>query len=306
MKQVAVISLGGMSFLKGRRLLALVLLALPALAQQSELETHANLAFSLAQSEISRVYVQGLVGEPVVAVLDLHGLNAGITCTNTFSPVYSRPEIIAYRDSVTCLDSGGGGAPTHVLLSDGFENGSLAAGGWTAQNGNVSLMKNAARSGAKGVRMKQTTWVERAVNTTGFRWNDLGAKGNAPAHTNPYLGIIERNAGAGPFCTAKSGLACGTPQIQAFGIPSASATSGFYLIAGPARSCKSGILLYNTTRLAAGVSFRGGTLCVTPSQIRRGGPTNSGGTPGGASCDGEFALDMNVRDEWVDGARLRG
>jgi hypothetical protein len=95
-------------------------------------------------------------------------MNAGITCTNTFSPVYSRPEIIAYRDSVGCLDSGGGAGPMHVLLSDGFENGSLAAGGWTAQNGNVSLAKNAARSGAKGVRLKQTTWVERAVNTTGF------------------------------------------------------------------------------------------------------------------------------------------
>ena len=97
-----------------------------------------------------------------------------------------------------------------------------------------------------------------------------------------------------PFCTAKSGLTCGVPQIDAAGIPSASATSGFVIRAGPARSCKSGILLYNTTSLAAGVPFEGGTLCVTPSQIRRAGSTNSKGTPGGASCDGEFALDMNA------------
>jgi hypothetical protein len=96
------------------------------------------------------------------------------------------------------------------------------------------------------------------------------------------------------FCTAKSGLACGTPQITASGSPSASATSGFVLRAGPARSCKSGLLMYNTTSLAAGVPFQGGTLCVTPSGIRRGGPTSSQGTPGGASCDGEFALDVNA------------
>jgi len=97
-----------------------------------------------------------------------------------------------------------------------------------------------------------------------------------------------------PFCTPKGGLACGTPQIDTTGIPSASATSGFVVHAGPARSCKSGILLYNTTSLASGVPFQGGTLCVAPSGIRRGGPTNSQGTAGGANCDGEFTLDMNA------------
>jgi hypothetical protein len=95
-------------------------------------------------------------------------MNGGLTCTNTFSPIYSRPEIIAYRDSVGCLDSGGGGGPTHLLLSDGFESGNLASGGWTAQNGNASLAKAAARTGVKGARLKQTTWIERAVNTSGF------------------------------------------------------------------------------------------------------------------------------------------
>jgi hypothetical protein len=52
--------------------------------------------------------------------------------------------------------------------------------------------------------------------------------------------------------------------------------------------------MYNTSALGTGLPFQGGTLCVNPSAIRRAGPTNSEGTPGGASCDGEFVLDMNA------------
>jgi hypothetical protein len=95
------------------------------------------------------------------------------------------------------------------------------------------------------------------------------------------------------FCTAKTTLACGTPAIDAFGNPSATAGSGFIVSAGPARSCKLGVLIYNT-QTAAPLPFQGGTLCLDPMGLRRGGPTNSFGTPGGANCDGEFAMDMNA------------
>jgi len=95
-------------------------------------------------------------------------MNPYITCTNTFSPTYSRPEIIAYRDSVGCLDSGGGGGLSVHLLSDGFESGDLGAGGWSAQNGNASVARSAARTGNYGARLKQTTWIERAVDTSGY------------------------------------------------------------------------------------------------------------------------------------------
>jgi hypothetical protein len=98
----------------------------------------------------------------------------------------------------------------------------------------------------------------------------------------------------GPFCTAKANLACGSPQVSSSGVPSATATSGFVVRAGPARSCKSGILLYNTSSVVPGVPFHGGTLCVTPSGLRRAGPTSSQGSPGGLACDGVFALDMSA------------
>lgn len=95
-------------------------------------------------------------------------MNPGITCTNTFDPILTRPQIIAFRDSVGCLGIAGGGGPTVLLLSEGFESGNLGAGGWTAQNGDASVTNQAARSGAKGARMKRTTWIERAVNTSGY------------------------------------------------------------------------------------------------------------------------------------------
>ena len=96
------------------------------------------------------------------------------------------------------------------------------------------------------------------------------------------------------YCTPKSGLACGTPSIGSFGTPSASSTSGFTVVASPARSNRTGILLY-TSAGRANLAFPAGghILCIAPSPLRRGGPANSGGTAG-PNCDGTFSLDMNA------------
>jgi len=95
-----------------------------------------------------------------------------------------------------------------------------------------------------------------------------------------------------PFCTAKAGLACGVPAISGLGTPSAGNSSGFTVSASPARSCRSGILLYNTAQ-GAPLAFQGGTLCVEPMGLRRAGSTNSMGTAGN-NCDGVFTIDMNA------------
>ena len=75
------------------------------------------------------------------------------------------------------------------------------------------------------------------------------------------------------------------------GTSSATATSGFVVQAKPARGARLGVLLYNNGAMP-GISFQGGTLCVSAQMIRRGGPTDSLGTPGG--CDGAFAIDLNT------------
>jgi hypothetical protein len=96
------------------------------------------------------------------------------------------------------------------------------------------------------------------------------------------------------FCTAKAGLACGVPAISASGVSSASQSSGFLVHAGPARSDKSGILVYNTALATGPLPFQGGTLCVEPMGLRRAGSTNSQGMcPPGSNCMGVFSIDMN-------------
>ena len=103
------------------------------------------------------------------------------------------------------------------------------------------------------------------------------------------------------FCTAKAGLVCGAPAISAAGVSSVAATSGVTVSAGPARSDKSGILLYNNAGTTAGVPFQGGTLCVPAMGLRRAGSTNSKGTCGPPDCSGVFTIDMNAfaSGNWV-------
>jgi hypothetical protein len=92
------------------------------------------------------------------------------------------------------------------------------------------------------------------------------------------------------YCTAKPGLVCGTPAISAFGMPSASSSSGYFITAGPARSNRTGLMIYtNSGRNNA--AFQGGTLCVGTTPLRRTVTVDSGGF---STCDGEFAIDMNA------------
>ena len=85
-------------------------------------------------------------------------------------------------------------------------------------------------------------------------------------------------------------MTCGTPKLSWFGFPSASASSGFLILAGPARENRSGVLLY-TSSGRANQPFQGGILCVNTAPLRRGPATLSGGF---SPCDGEFGIDMNA------------
>jgi hypothetical protein len=92
------------------------------------------------------------------------------------------------------------------------------------------------------------------------------------------------------YCTAKTGLVCGTPSIGWSGAPSASMASGFDIISKPARDNRVGILLYSDGG-RNNVPFQGGILCVGVP-LRRSVPVKSGGNP--SQCDGAFVLDMNA------------
>jgi hypothetical protein len=192
-------------------------------------------------------------------------------------------------------------APVHTIIA-GQDNSSLTLGDFdldgdmdaataNTDTNDVSVLEN-----VNGSLMNE---VRYAVGTTPNFVTAADLDGNASPdlatsnETSGDVSVLLSQATCGvvrSFCTAKAGLACGTPSIASTGTPSASATSGFSITAAPARADRTGVLLYNTGS-QAGAPFQGGTLCVQATGIRRGGPANSGGS---ATCDGTFAIDLNT------------
>jgi hypothetical protein len=94
------------------------------------------------------------------------------------------------------------------------------------------------------------------------------------------------------YCTAKvNSLGC-TPSISSIGMSSASAGSGFTVLATNVINNKPGLLLYTSSGRAA-APFQGAFLCLA-NPIRRSIPLSSGGNPPPNDCSGNYAIDMNA------------
>jgi serine protease AprX len=94
------------------------------------------------------------------------------------------------------------------------------------------------------------------------------------------------------YCTAGNSASGCQATLSATGLASASATSGFTLMASGVEGAKDGLFFFGTNGRQAnpwgsGTSFQ----CVTPPVIRA-GLLSSTGTPG--ACDGSFAQDLNA------------
>ena len=118
----------------------------------------------------------------------------------------------------------------------------------------------------------------------------VGVHQASPDHLARYDLDVVTGTPAFPYCTAKSGLVCGTPDMTASGFSSVSSSSGFVIAAGPARPSKQGVLIYTDSGPAA-TPFNNGLLCISPP-VKRATQIFSGGTPG--QCDGVFATDLNA------------
>jgi hypothetical protein len=210
----------------------------------------------------------------------------------------------------------GGGVNADVLTLEVFDDGTgagpaLNAGGnFVAASGTQA--NRIAKWDGKGWSPLGTTGMNSGVSALevfddgsgsgdalfaggGFRFSASGdsslAKWGCPT-SSPFT----------TFCTAKTTLVCGAANISAAGTPSATATNGFIIEAGPVRGCRPGLLLYSNQPTQPGVGFGGpgnGLLCLAGQGLRRAGPIQSN-TPT-QQCDGTFAIDMNQfnTSNWV-------
>ena len=95
------------------------------------------------------------------------------------------------------------------------------------------------------------------------------------------------------YCTAGTSASGCQASISAAGTASATATSGFVLMASGVEGSKDGLFFYGTNGRQAnpwgnGTSYQ----CVIPP-VKRGGLQTGSGTPG--ACDGMFSQDLNAR-----------
>ncbi|MFO1010861.1 MAG: hypothetical protein U1F29_12425 [Planctomycetota bacterium] len=116
----------------------------------------------------------------------------------------------------------------------------------------------------------------------------------------PFLDCcwVLRAYGADPlpttYCKPKTDSAGCVPQITWTGAPSASAGSGFTILASNLLDHRRGFFFYGTTG-ADELPFAGGTLCVAQPLHRTRG-TNTSGVAGGPNCTGWMSFDFN---EWI-------
>ena len=111
--------------------------------------------------------------------------------------------------------------------------------------------------------------------------------------TNNLHSVIVDLTPPATYCAAKvNSLGC-LPSIGFIGSSSATAGSGFTLLASNVRNNKPGLLIY-TNNGAASIPFQGGLRCVE-SPVRRSIQLNAGGNPAPANdCSGVYSLDMNA------------
>jgi hypothetical protein len=118
--------------------------------------------------------------------------------------------------------------------------------------------------------------------------------------TMDWAGNYSTTVTAGPYFTSATpsaycvpklnSLGC-YPDIGSFGTASATATSGFTVVADNVRNNKPGLLLYSVTG-TDNQPFQNGTLCIL-GPIKRSSAVNSGGGQTGSNCFGQYSLDMN-------------
>jgi hypothetical protein len=95
------------------------------------------------------------------------------------------------------------------------------------------------------------------------------------------------------YCTAKTSSKGCVAQVATAGTPSASAGSGFDILASDVPNQVFGVLFYGTNG-SAEIPFQGGTLCVGSPVTRTAAQSSGGSLPPASDCSGTFSFDFNA------------
>jgi hypothetical protein len=207
---------------------------------------------------------------PPLATIEINGLRLSLS-SPTFKvqadgawSTYVTAHVLAGQMVVTPL----GGSPTVTSLAGSSSSPALQAGTLLPAGGDLHLASpvdlvfpfSDPASGVSGTLSTQGT---------------LQADWSAPT---PSV-----------YCTAKTTSSGCTPTLSVSGTPSASASSGFTILASQVEAKNFGIFFFGTSGPAS-IPFQGGFLCVQ-SPVTRVAPQPAGGS---AACSGAYSLDFNA------------
>ena len=193
------------------------------------------------------------------------------------------------------LDRQAGAAPT-VVRAQVLDNApwyGVAAYAVTLEyvhNGGAPLAVPMVWSGGQVFRGEIPGELEGTIN---YRVRALDAQQNAGlSQTRAYL-AAPCAATATSYCTAGTSASGCQALLQATGVPSASATSGFLVTSAAAEGQKAGLFFWGVNGATASPVGTSSSLRCVKGPLSRGGLITSGGTAG--ACDGTFAYDLNRR-----------
>jgi hypothetical protein len=240
-----------------------------------------------------------------ISLVDVQGAATAVTLSGTESHILLTIDNPATTgDDDALMDDFLDGQAT--LTFTGLKNGKYDVYTYAWAPDDPSYMTQVSVPGGGPMQVVGGLWNGHGLGTTYAKHKVTVSGGSITVFISPSLFFATTNGiqivpepppacpAAVVYCTSKPGLSCGPTTIASTGAPSASKTFGFTIHAAPARTSKTGMLLYtNTGRATIPFPAGGHILCIGNQPLKRAGPVTSGGAPG-TTCGGQFSLDMNA------------
>jgi hypothetical protein len=194
---------------------------------------------------------------------------------------------LAFNAGASMMNGGSASGPETIRFDQVVASASIWAGAGSA----VTVTLDAYKDNVLVDTHTLTTqaWAELSVESSGGI-DRLVVSSTSGVFVLDDLSYVP--TAALPYCTAKpNSLGCPT-TFHSSGVPSATATGGFTIIADHVLNQKLGVLLYSVTGRTA-LPFQGGILCVASPVLRTPPRLSAGHLPQVLDCSGGYRYDMN-------------